>query len=107
MADSSRLDKSGDVDSFAVTLEAGQTLIAWLEAYTLASPMDAVLRLVDSRGAQLALNDDDGRTLDPLLAWTAGSAGTYVLQVFRFAHPAASEFKLTGGNACGYRLHLS
>ena len=102
-----RLDKSGDVDSFAVTLQAGQTLIAWLEAYTLGSPMDAVLRLVDSRGVQLALNDDDGRTLDPLLAWTARSPGTYVLQVFAFAHPAGSDVKFTGGNACVYRLHLS
>src|SRR5437867_7727234 len=102
-----RLDKSGDVDSFGVTLEAGQTLIAWLEAYTLASPMDAVLRLVDSRGVQLALNDDDGRTLDPLLAWTANAAGTYILQVFGFAYPAVSDVKFTGGNACVYRLNLS
>jgi Bacterial pre-peptidase C-terminal domain len=102
-----RLDKSGDVDSFAVTLEAGQTLIASLEAYTLASPMDAVLRLVDSRGVQLALNDDDGCTLDPLLAWTANSAGTYILQVFGFAYPAISDVKFAGGNACVYRLHLS
>ena len=102
-----RLDKSGDVDSFAVTLKAGQTLIASLEAYTLASPMDAVLRLVDGRGVQVALNDDDGRTFDPLLAWTAKSAGTYVLQVFAFAYPAVSEVKFTGGNACVYRLHVS
>src|SRR5207249_8651814 len=42
-----RLEKAGDVDSFAVALEAGQTLVAWLEAYTLASPVDAVLRLLD------------------------------------------------------------
>ena len=102
-----RLDKSGDVDSFAVTLEAGKTLIASLEAYTLASPMDTVLRLVDSRGVQVALNDDDGRTPDPLLAWTSKSAGTYVLQVFGFAYPAVSDVKFTGGNACVYRLRLS
>ena len=101
-----RLDKSGDVDSFAVTLETGQTLIASLEAYTLASPMDAVLRVVDSRGVQVALNHD-GRTFDPFLAWTAASAGTYILQVFGFAYPAVSDVKFTGGNACVYRLHVS
>src|SRR5207247_8669397 len=95
-----RLDESGDVESFAVTLEAGQTLIASLEAYTLASPMDAVLRLVDARGVQVALNHDDGRTLDPFLAWTANSAGTFVVQVFGFAYPATSDVKFTGGNAC-------
>ena len=55
----------------AVTLEAGQTLVASVEAYTLASPVDAVLRLVDARGVQVAFNHDDGRTLDPFLAWTA------------------------------------
>ena len=53
------------------------------------------------------LNHDDGRTLDPLLAWTAKTAGTYVLQVFGFAYPAVSDVKFTGGNACVYRLHLS
>jgi hypothetical protein len=102
-----RLDKSGDVDSFAITLEAGQTLIASLEAYTLASPLDAVLRMVDSRGVEVAFNHDDGRTLDPLLVWTAKSAGAYVLQVFGFAYPAVSDVKFTGGNACVYRLHVS
>src|SRR2546430_12917867 len=52
-------------------------------------------------------SDDDGRTPDPLLAWTAQSAGTYVLQVFGFAYPAVSDVKFTGGNACVYRLHVS
>ena len=102
-----RFDKSGDVDSFAVTLESGQTIVASLEAYTLASPMDAVLRLVDSRGVQLALSDDDGRTFDPLLAWTAKSADTYILQGFGFAYPATSDVKFTGGSACVYRLRVS
>src|SRR6185369_1290791 len=91
-----RLDKSGDVDSFAVTLETGQTLIASLEAYVLGSPVDAVLRLVDSHGLQMALNHDDGRTLDPFLAWTAKAAGAYILQVFGFAYPANSDVKFTG-----------
>src|SRR2546430_12584011 len=52
-------------------------------------------------------SDDDGRTPDPLLAWTAQSAGTYIVQVFGFAYPAVSDVKFTGGNACVYRLHLA
>src|SRR6185503_6408822 len=99
--------KTGDVDSYAVTLESGQTLIAALDAYTLASPVDAVLRVVDARGVQMALDHDHGRTLDPFLVWTATAAGTYVLQVFGFAYPPASEIRFTGGNSCVYRLHLS
>lgn len=102
-----RLSKSGDVDSYAVKLEAGQTLIAAVEAYRLGSPVDAVLRLVDTRGLELAFNHDDGRTLDPLLVWTAKMAGTYVLQIFGFAHPATADVKFTGSDACVYRLHIS
>ena len=102
-----RLEKSGDVDSYAVTLEAGQSVVASVEAYTLASPLDAVLRIVDSRGVQLAWNHDGGPTLDPFLAWTAKAAGTYVVQVFGFAYPAESDVRFTGNARCVYRLHLS
>jgi hypothetical protein len=101
-----RLEKSGDVDSFAVELEAGQTLVAAVEAFTLASPVDAVLRVLDARGIQVAFNHD-GATLDPFLVWTARSAGTYVVQLFGFAYPAESEVKFTGNNKCVYRLQLS
>jgi hypothetical protein len=101
-----RLEKSGDVDSIAVSLEAGRTLIASVEAFTLASPVDAALRLVDERGVQVVWNHD-GRTLDPLLVWTAKSSGKYVLQVFGFAYPAESDVKFTGNARCIYRLHVS
>ena len=102
-----RLEKGGDVDSFAVPLGVGQTLVASVEAYTLASPLDAVLRLVDARGVEVAFNHDDGRTLDPFLTWTANQAGTFVLQVFGFAYPADSDVRFTGNNKCVYRLHVS
>lgn len=102
-----RLEKSGDVDSYAFALQAGQSIVAAVDAYTLASPVDAVLRVVDSRGVQLEWNHDCGLTLDPFLAWTAKTAGTYVVQVFGFAYPAGSEVKFTGSDKCVYRLHLS
>src|ERR1051326_8185597 len=102
-----RLDKAGDVDCFGVSLKAGQTLIASVDAYILASPMDAVLRLVDARGGQLALNHDHSGTLDPFLTWTAKDSGDYVLQVFAFAFPFGSDVRFTGGNSCVYRLHVA
>jgi hypothetical protein len=102
-----RLEKAGDVDSFAVELQAGQTLIASVEAYTLQSPLDAVLRLVDSRGVRLAQNHDDGRTLDPRLVWTAKVSGTFILQLFGFDYPAGSEIRFAGNAKCVYRLHIS
>ncbi|HXJ74002.1 MAG TPA: PPC domain-containing protein [Candidatus Dormibacteraeota bacterium] len=101
-----RLEKAGDVDSFQVWLETGQSLVAWLEAYVLASPIDAVLRVIDTEGRQLGLNHDDGRTLDPFLAYTAVKAGFYTVQVFGFAYPAGSDVRFAGSPSSIYRLHL-
>jgi len=101
-----RLDKSGDVDSFAITLKAGQWLDARLDAYTLASKVDALLRLVSTDGVQQTWNHDFG-TLDPRLLWQAPSNGSYVVQVMGFKHPADAELRLTGGDGCVYRLHLA
>lgn len=102
-----RLGKTGDVDCYAVRLEAGQTLRASLDAYVLGSPLDAVLRIVDTVGRERALNHDNGRNPDPALTWTAPSAGTFVLQVFGFAHPATSDVRFAGSDAGVYRLHLA
>ena len=70
-----RLEKNGDVDSYAIDLRAGQTLVARLEAYTLQSPLDPVLRLLDARGVQVAWNHDEVRSLDPLLVHRVESTG--------------------------------
>ncbi len=102
-----RFDKSGDVDSFRIHLNSGQTVFAALTGYALGSPIDPLLRLIDTRGVQLAANHDDGRTLDPELVWTAATEGDYVLQAMAFAYPANSEIKFTGGDAHVYRLEIS
>lgn len=101
-----RLGKTGDVDCYAVELAAGQTLTAILDAQVIASPVDAALRLLDARGVEVAFNHDNGRNLDPLLAFTAASAGRFTLQVFGFAHPATAEVRLHGSDAAVYRLTL-
>ncbi len=103
---SGKLDKAGDVDSFAVTLKRGQTLVAWMEAYVLASTFDGMLRIVDADGHVLAFNHD-GRTLDPFLAWTAPRNGTFVVQTMGFAYPGTAGIAFTGGDGCVYRLHLT
>jgi hypothetical protein len=105
-----RLEKNGDVDSFSIPIAPGQSIVAWLEAYTLMSPLDPVLRLVDSRGVQVAWNHDDGRSLDPLLTWTrppgSAPAETFVLQVFGFVYPAGSDVRFSGSPSSVYRLHV-
>ena len=101
-----RLEKNGDVDSFAVTLEAGQWLVASLDAYRLASPMDGLLRILDATGRQVAFNHD-ARSLDPFLAWKAVSPGTYTVQLMAFPHPATASVNFAGGGAYVYRLALT
>ena len=58
-----RLEKRDDVDVYAVELEQGQTVVASMLANeVLASPMDAVLQMLNADGIVLAQN--------PRLAWT-------------------------------------
>jgi len=102
-----RLEKNGDVDSYAIDLRAGQTLVARLEAYTLQSPLDPVLRLLDARGVQVAWNHDEVRSLDPLLVHRVESTGPHVLQLFGFAYPADSDLRFSGSPKGVYRLHAT
>jgi len=101
-----RLGKRDDIDQFTVQLQSGQTLIARVEAFVLASPLDAALRLRNPAGTVVTWNHDDGYTLDPFLHFTAPTAGTYRLELFGFPHPADSEIRFAGSPRCIYRLHL-
>lgn len=102
-----RLAKVGDVDCYALELAAGRTFTAALDAQVIASPVDAVLRLLDPRGVEVAFNHDNGRNPDPLLTYTAAATGRHTLQVFGFAHPATADVRLHGSDAAVYRLTLT
>lgn len=101
-----RLDKADDSDAFAVKLEKGQWLVAWVDAYAIDSPVDPFLQLRDRAGTKVAFTHD-GRRLDPFLACRAEETGTFALQVAGFAYPPKSEVRLTGGDSTVYRLTLS
>lgn len=101
-----RLEKRGDVDSYAIALKAGQGVEARVDSFVLMSRLDAVLRLVTTNGLQLAWNHDFA-TIDPRLTWTAPHDQTVVVQVFGFVYPANAEIALSGGDGAIYRLHLS
>lgn len=101
-----RFDKTDDIDVYRVELVGGQTLVASLECYLLASPVDAVLRLLDQRGVEVAFNHDDGRTFDPQIIYTAPKTGSYFLQAFGFNYPADSNIRFVGNDKCIYRLHV-
>jgi hypothetical protein len=101
-----RLDKSGDVDGYAVKLDAGQTLVAAVEAYSIGSGTDMLANLMDEKGTRLH-TASDSRNLDPLLVFKAPKSGRYIVQLAGFAHPPAADVRFTGGSTLVYRLHLS
>ncbi|GEM88597.1 S8 family serine peptidase [Oceanithermus desulfurans] len=76
---SASIDPDGDDDIFAVTLTAGTTLVADVEAYASGAP-DTMLAVYDSNGDQVAFNDDfTGR--ESRLEFTPGTSGTYYVLV--------------------------
>lgn len=72
-----------DVDFFRVNLFAGQRLTIDVAARSLAAPstLDSYLRLFDSKGRQIAANDDTSGTSDSSLSFTAPKAGVYYVGV--------------------------
>lgn len=100
-------EKARDVDSFAVQLTKGQTLVAaFLGNDILNSPMDAVLQVSNARGTVLAQNNDD-TSLDPRLTFTAPSDGTWYVRAFAFPSAPNSTIAFAGGADYVYRLTLT
>lgn len=101
-----RLEKAGDVDSFAIQAEQGKWIVAAVDCYALGSSVDPVVQILDERGVRVALNHDT-HNLDALVAWQAPRAGTYFVQVLGFAHPPAADVAAKGSPAYVYRLTLT
>ena len=100
------LQKKGDVDTFTVQLEKGQTLVAEMEAHrTLSSPVDAVLEVVSPAGFVLAHNDDE-QGMDPRIVFTAPESGAYLIRTFGFPATPNSTIAFAGEDAYVYRLTL-
>lgn len=96
-----------DVDGFAVTLEAGATLVASLDANTLlGSPIDAILQLVGPSGVVVAENHD-AVGLDPRIVYAVPVSGTYIVRAFGFSSTPNTNIALQGGADCLYRLSLT
>ena len=99
--------KDAEVDCFSVTLLAGQTLVAAVDANTrLGSPMDAVLQIVSPEGIVLAENHDDLK-LDPRLPFTVTKAGPYIVRLFAFPAAPDTSIRFNGGANHLYRLTLT
>jgi hypothetical protein len=102
-----KLHRSGELDTFKVTLKQGETLIADVLAnQVLSSPMDAVLQVASAKGFLLAQTDDSPR-FDPCLAFTAPADGEYFIRVFAFPTEPNSSIRYAGGDNYIYRLTLT
>lgn len=91
----------GDHDWFTVTLEQGATYAMTLRGTASGGGTlgDPELRLRDSAGTQLALDDDSGTGLDSLITFTAITGGTYYLDAGEHNDDEAGAYTLRIGVA--------
>jgi hypothetical protein len=97
----------GEAHWFSFQGRAGQEIVAEVTARRLGSPLDSTLRLTDSKGKELAFNDDFADQSAALLTHQADSfiqcklpaKGTYYLEL--------GDAQRHGGPAFAYRLRLS
>ena len=92
-----------DVDLYRIRLAAGQFLMVDIDARSLSdsSTLNSYLRLFDSRGRQLAANNDDDIdvSLDSRLVFVARKAGTYFVGVSGFGNSAYNPSRAGSGRA--------
>lgn len=99
--------KGADVDGFSVPLEAGQTLVASLEANgKLGSPIDAILQVCAVDGTVLAENHDDAG-LDPRIVFPVKKTGHHIVRVFGYSSTPNTSIAFQGGDTSLYRLTIT
>jgi hypothetical protein len=74
------IDPAGDEDWFRVTGNAGDELVIDIDTDS-TSTLDALVSVINDRGAEVCRNDDDGISSDPYLRCTLPTSGTYYAQV--------------------------
>jgi len=102
-----RVVRPGDWDVYRIEGRAGLAIVAEIHARRLGSPLDSILRLTDSKGRTVAVNDDNvdkgaGLTThhaDSLLYAKLETSGRYYLHV--------GDAQGNGGPAYAYRLRIS
>ncbi|MAE65993.1 MAG: hypothetical protein CMJ18_17110 [Phycisphaeraceae bacterium] len=82
-----------DVDLVRVDLVAGDRVTIDVDAASLGSALDPMLRLFDAQGGQLAVSDDNPApgepfTTEPYIDFTASATGAYYVGISGFANVA-------------------
>jgi putative hemolysin len=91
---------AGDVDYYSFSGEAGDTIIAGIDAQTIGSSLDSYVYLYDTDGVTELTHNDDFDGLDSWLAYRLPAAGTYYLMVREYSHPRE------GGPEYAYQISL-
>jgi hypothetical protein len=88
-----------DVDLFRVVLKAGQSFTIDIDARSLASAsrLDSFVRVFDSRGRELARNDDANGSLDSLLSVVTRTGGTFYVGISGYGNSAYSATRAGSG----------
>jgi hypothetical protein len=102
-----RVDRPDDWDVFQIEGRAGDTIVAEVHARRLESPMDSMLKLTDSSGKLLAINDDhedlgsgvNTHHADSYLMLELPADGTYYVHL--------GDTDRQGGKEYAYRLRIS
>lgn len=101
------LAKRGDVDTFALALQAGTRLVAHVDAHqSLRSPMDSNLQILDPQGNILEGNLDH-QGLDPRIIYSVPTTATYLVRIFAFPSDPNSTIEFDGKETYVYRLTLT
>ncbi len=93
---SGHLEKAGEKHFYRFSAKKGERLQFQIEAQALGFPLDAILRVLDGSGKQLARSENGRKAGDPELAFTPAQDGIYQLEV--------SDLHAEGGPRALYRL---
>lgn len=102
-----RLQKRDELDGWKLSLNKGQTVFAYVDAYSLRSPVDPVLHVYDAKGNRIEIQHDGPVNLDSRLRFTAPEKGDYIVAIVGFAHPAAATIHYVGSEKIVYRIHFA
>ena len=101
IGDNPNVFPDNDVDLYRVDLNAGDQLLADVDADILGSSLDSILRVFDSAGFEVAFSDDDFESLDSFIDFTAPFSDTYYVGVSSFDNFSYDPFIEDSGFGLG------
>jgi hypothetical protein len=96
-SNSSQLDFAGDRDWYRVRLQGGQSYSFILNSGG-DGGLDPVVKVYDSAGTELAMDDDGGEGLNSYLEFVAPTTGNYYVEARGFSDDATGAYTLTARN---------